>query len=116
MQKSLIFILVLFLSACGSDDSPPADIIPEEKMAVLIADVHVIEARLSKISLMSLDSATIIVERLKMDNFKKNKVDSAQYNRSYKFYSTHPDYLERIYKNVIKDLEKRFKKKDYRGL
>jgi len=116
MKKSLVVLFTIFLIACNNGDAPPEGIISEEKMALMLADVHIIESRVSKMGLLSLDSSTIVSEKLKADLFKQNKTDSSTYNKSYKFYSTHPEYLERIYKEVIVELEKREKKKDYRGL
>jgi hypothetical protein len=85
-------------------------------MARILSDIHVLEARVSKLSLTSLDSSTIVTEHLKKQLFKKYNIDTATYNASYRFYSTNPVLMEKIYEQVIKDLETRQKKKNYKGL
>ncbi len=107
------FVLVL---GCESTDSQPDNLISEQEMAKILVDIHVIEARVNKMALSNLDTSTLVNERLKLSLFKQYKTDSMTFNRSYQFYSTHPDYFERIYEDVIKQLSVREKKKDYRHL
>jgi outer membrane murein-binding lipoprotein Lpp len=109
-------ILCLLLAACTPETEVPTGTLSEAKMAQLLSQIHLIEARVSRLSMASLDSTALVTERLKRDMFKKNQIDTAAYNRSYKFYSTHPEYFERIYEQVAKDLENRVKKDDIRGL
>ncbi len=81
-----------------------------------MVEIHLIEARVSRLSLVSIDSTTLVTERLKRAMFKKLQVDTAAFNRSYKFYATNPELLQRIYEPVVKHLEKRVKKDDVKGL
>lgn len=115
--KSIVWaLLVVFLVACTQAVEVPEGTIPEEKMGQIMTDIHLVEARVSRLSMASVDSTTLVSERLKKDVFKKYKIDTAAYNQSYRFYSTHPEYLERIYEKVVKDFEKRVKKDDVKGL
>ncbi len=114
-RYSLLFFLAFILS-CNNEDSEPPNLISEKEMAKILVDIHVIEARVSKMALSSLDTSTLINERLKLSLFKEYKTDSLTFNRSYQFYSTHPDYLERIYEDVVKQLQTREKKKNYSHL
>lgn len=109
-------LFVLFLISCQSDPQIPKGTITEDKMAQILADIHLIEARVGRLAITSLDSSTIITEQLKLRTFKKYGVDSATYNRSYQFYSTNPVFMERIYQQVVKQLETRQKKKNYKGI
>jgi len=115
--KSVVWpLLVVLLAACTQKDEIPKGTISEEKMGQIMTDIHLIEARVSRLSIASIDSTTLVSERLKRDVFKKHKIDTAAYNQSYRFYSMHPEYLERIYEKVVKNLEKRVKKDDVKGL
>jgi Domain of unknown function (DUF4296) len=118
VKKSGWIVLLIGWWAIGCDNAPkpPDGTLSEEKMAVILADVHVAEARVTRMNLVSLDSAALVTEHLKMQIFKANKVDSVAYNRSYQFYARYPEYLERIYEIVLKDLDKRQKKKNTKGL
>jgi uncharacterized protein YcfL len=113
MRTKLLFMLLstLMLIACGGPPTPPSDVLSEKKMQKVLVDIHLIEARISKMNIASMDTATIVTEKLKATMFKKHQTDSATYYRSYKFYATYPDYFEQIYDGVIKDLEEKQKKK-----
>jgi hypothetical protein len=110
------FILTVLLTSCQDEPEVPAGTIPEPKMAQILVDMHLLEARVGRLGLTSLDSSTIVTEHLKRNLFKKYNTDSAAYNRSYQFYSTNPVFMERIYTDVVKQLEKRQKKKEYKDL
>ncbi|MFN4146216.1 MAG: DUF4296 domain-containing protein [Runella sp.] len=118
LSRFFVGLLICLCGLMGCQESPkvPEGTVSEEKMAKILTEIHLIEARVSRLSLTSLDSSTVITEHLKQQVFKKYQVDSAAYNRSYQFYSTNPAFLERIYQQVLKDLEAREKKKDYKGL
>jgi len=119
MKHYLFFTFLLvgvFFSACQDEPKVPKGTISEPKMAQILTDIHLLEARIGRLNLTSLDSSTIVTEHLKQKIFKKYSTDSVAYNRSYLFYSTNPVFLERIYADVVKKLETRQKKKDYKGI
>lgn len=107
----LLVGLALCLSACDSEEKPPADLLSEEKMAAILADIHVAEARVTNMQLRSLDSSVLVFEQLQQQIWKKHQVDTSLYHKSYTFYTTHPAYLTEIYDKVEKKLEVREKKK-----
>jgi hypothetical protein len=109
-------ILTALLTGCQDEPKIPEGTLPEAKMTQILTDMHLLEARVGRLGLTSLDSSTIVTEYLKQKIFKKYSTDSAAYNRSYQFYSTNPVFMERIYTDVVKKLEIRQKKKDYKGL
>ncbi|HEV7351486.1 DUF4296 domain-containing protein [Telluribacter sp.] len=102
--------LFLVLLACESEEKPPQNIIPEKKMAAILADVHLAEARVSRMQLQSLDSSTMVFNQLQNQIWKKHQVDTLRYKESYAFYTTHPSYMTRIYEQVLKNIEAREKK------
>jgi hypothetical protein len=107
----LIPCSLLFVLACGEGEKPPGDLIPEDKMARILADIHVAEARVTNLQLRSLDSSVMVYEELQKKIWKKYKVDTLLYRKSYSFYTSHPAYLAEIYEKVEKDIESREKKK-----
>ena len=118
IRRTLLFfsLSTLLLFSCQDEPEVPAGTLSEAKMAQILTEIHLIEARVGRLGMTSLDSSTIVTENLKLNIFKKYGVDSAAYNRSYQFYSTNPVFMERIYNDVVKKLETRQKKKDYKGL
>ncbi len=63
MKKSLVVLFTIFLIACNNGDALPEGIISEEKMALMLADVHVIESRVSKMGLLSFPLLHFAFER-----------------------------------------------------
>ena len=106
----LIFCLVLL--GCSKEEKPPADTLPENKMAAILADIHLAESRVNRLQLRSLDSSLMIFGKLKADIWKKHKVDTLAYNKSYAYYMSHPQIMTRIYEEVNKKIEVREKKND----
>jgi len=117
MRRTLIYFSLFAFVFLGCQDEPeiPAGTVSEAKMAQILTDIHIIEARVGRLGMTSLDSSTIVTEHMKLRIFKKYGVDSSAYNKSYQFYSTNPVFLERIYDTVVKDLETRQNKKNYKG-
>ena len=119
MLTRLLFSFLLLgalFSGCKDEPQVPEGTLSEAKMSQILTDIHLLEARIGRLNMPSLDSSTVITEYLKAKIFKKHGIDSVVYNRSYKFYSTNPVYMERIYGETVKELEKRQKKKDYKGI
>jgi len=106
---SIIFVISIFVSGCSSDEKPPESTLSEEKMAVILTDIHIAEARVTKLQLRSLDSSLLIFNKLKADIWKKYKVDTLVYRTSYSYYMTHPQKMARIYEKVNKKIELREK-------
>lgn len=102
---------LLLLLACSEEDKRPGDLIPEEEMAKILADIHLEEAQVTNLQLRSLDSSVTVYEALQQKIWKKYKVDTLLYRKSYSFYTSHPTYLAEIYEQVEKNLDRREKKK-----
>ncbi|WP_131694830.1 DUF4296 domain-containing protein [Dyadobacter tibetensis] len=108
----LMMALVLCMGGCIREDKVPEGTIAQEKMASILTDIHIAEARVSKLQLNSVDSSILVFDRLKADIWKKHQVDTLQYKTSYEFYVTHPGLMKEIYDQVNKLLEKREKEKN----
>ncbi len=106
-----ICLLLLIFSACSGSDSPPKGLLSEEKMAAVLTDIHISEARVSNLKIGSMDSSLLVFQRMEENIWKKHKVDTLKYKESYAFYVSHPEQMERIYEKVIKKLELYEKKK-----
>ncbi|WP_207504326.1 DUF4296 domain-containing protein [Telluribacter humicola] len=110
LPRQVLACLLLMLMACDSEEQPPKDIIAEDKMAAILADIHLAESRVSRLQLQSLDSSAMVFNQLQKQIWKKHKVDTLRYKESYAFYTTHPQYMTRIYEKVVKNIEAREKK------
>ncbi len=99
--------LLLVLGCEAPEDKQPDDLIPEDRMAAILTQVHLLEAQTSRFSLASTDSARIAYKHQEARLFRQMKVDTAVYSRSFIFYSSHPKHLERIYQQVVDQLKKK---------
>lgn len=95
--------------ACGSEDKPE-NLIDKAKMAIVLADVHEGEARVSNMHFANQDTSLLVYQRVRWQIMKKNEVDTAVFRTSLKYYITHPDEFKSVYLNVKKILEDRRKK------
>lgn len=108
----LLALFVVGLLACDGDDSPPGDLIPQDKMAEILTEIHVAEARVTHLQLRSQDSSVFVYDKLQKRIWKENKVDTSLYRKSYTYYTSHPALLTEIYDEVEKNLATREKKKN----
>lgn len=95
-------------TACTNPtDRKPDGLIDEGKMASILTEVHIAEARVGRLSLTSIDSSQMAYKHLETKIFKKFGVDTSAYRKSYIFYSSHPADMEVIYKQVTDNLQKK---------
>lgn len=95
------------IPSCQSEqNTKPDNLIPGDRMADILTEVHKAETRVSRLGLRSVDSSNIAYKHLEKQIFKRFKVDTAAYARSYGYYSSHPREMEVIYKQVVEKLKK----------
>ncbi|MGA0556079.1 DUF4296 domain-containing protein [Larkinella sp. VNQ87] len=112
-----IWALMGLLLACQKPTTEaPADLIPKPKMAQILTEIHLAEARVTKLNRISQDTNTLIYKHLERQIYKKYQVDTAVYNKSYTYYAADPQQLADIYKLVTEELEKRKKPGDSSGV
>ncbi|WP_082217469.1 DUF4296 domain-containing protein [Dyadobacter psychrophilus] len=102
-------IVMLLFTGCVTDEKQPEDTMSEEQMATILTDIHLAESRVNRLQLRSLDSSLMIFNQLKSDIWKKYKVDTVAYRKSYDYYMTRPEMMTRIYEKVNKNVEIREK-------
>ena len=100
--------LLLALPACQRPEEPPrpADLVPKEKIVQLVADLHVLEARVEN-SRLSGDSSRALYLANQKEIFWKNEVTDSAFQRSYRYYSIHGKDLDEIYGAAIDTLGRR---------
>ncbi len=94
--------------ACSAPDTDrPDNLIPADRMAAILTEVHMAESRISRLNLASTDSANLAYKHVEKKIFARFKVDTAAYTKSYIYYSSHPREMEIIYKQVTENLKKK---------
>ena len=97
MKFFKLFILSIFLSGCNTD-SPPNDIIEEQKMIGVLADLHTIDGYMS--TLMYSDSLRVAGKNYYATVYKKHKISKSRFEESLKYYSMQPELLDSMYSKV----------------
>ncbi len=91
-------------TACVQPPEPPPGTIPKDKMIAILVDIHIAEAKVGSMGLHSVDSMQVLYKSMKEDVFRKHRVDSTAYNKSYNFYLENTKYLDEIYAAVVDSL------------
>jgi hypothetical protein len=104
-----MILFFLLLSACIQEEQAPRSVLPKEKMVDILVDIHIAEARANRIQLRSYDSIQAYYKKLETDVYKKHQVDSAIYNKSFRYYMDHIKQMDEIYTAVVDSLNVREK-------
>jgi ElaB/YqjD/DUF883 family membrane-anchored ribosome-binding protein len=101
---SLFFSAIVVLYACN--DESAKGVIEEKQMISLLVDVHLVDGSMVMIS-SAQDTMYKYGTARYLAVFKKHHTDSAQFNKSYRYYTTKPELLYSMYDEVNKDLTKK---------
>ena len=99
-----IFLLTFLLTACGSDDKPE-NLIPEDKIAKVLSEIHILEAQINNLHFQHEDSSVFVYQKKRFELMKTFKLDTATFRVSLKYYLLNPDKMKGIYTEVKKNLE-----------
>lgn len=102
LKKTLIYLCLVFnITACNFyNEGAPEDLIPPDKMALILLEIHKTETLASRMSYRTYDSAKIAYDYLESNLLKKFDVDTAQYRTSYEYYASNPEQFVRIYEDI----------------
>lgn len=96
IHYKLFFLLMLALASCIEADKAPVGVIDEERMTVLLANVHIIDGDLVT-SPQQGDSLFKYGMGYYVEMFKKHKTDTAKFRKSFEWYVKHPAQLNSMY-------------------
>ena len=100
--KILFSLLLLFLVACRRDAAPD-NLIEEDRFVPILVDIHLADGYLSSKPQLP-DSLSYYGNGMYAAIFKRHEVDSAQFKKSFQYYSRHLEQMGRIYKDVVEQL------------
>lgn len=100
-RKTAAVLLFGLLFACGQADRVPGDVLPKEKMRDILLDMNFADVYGRE----QMDTVRI-ADSIREQNVKRYYVQILQihgvtreeFMRSYRFYESHPDRLEEVYK------------------
>mgnify|MGYP001546008631 FL=1 len=101
--NKLFFSVLIFLAACQGSKAPKG-IINKERMIGLLTEIHIVDG-----SLYSVMQLPDTLHKYGMDKyiamFKKYHTDSAQFRKSFKYYSANPDMMQSIYEQITANIK-----------
>lgn len=97
----LLFFIIIFLSACKSEDSPDG-ILAREEMIDVLTSVHLADGYASA---LYADSNRNKIAALYGAIYKKHNTDSVGIRKSLEYYSRNPAELKTMYETIIRNLE-----------
>lgn len=98
------------VSACDNNAKTPKGAIDKKIMAKILAEIHLVESKVSRLSLQDYDSTKIAYKQLERQVLAKYKTDTAKYRASYNYYVTNPEVMIEIYDETLVNLEEMKKK------
>lgn len=112
-MKHFFPLLLLFLFSCQPRQlTPSADILPMEKMRVVLADMHVAEAVAeSKAQMQGTNVEKDLVQEYDEQVFKTHHITRADFTKSFAWYEQNPALLNQLYDSILNDLSAREAKK-----
>jgi hypothetical protein len=103
-----IFLLTFLLTACSSDDKPK-NLIPEDKMAKVLTEIHILEAQINNLHFQHEDSSVYVYQKKRFELMKTFELDTATFRVSLKYYLLNPEIMKGIYTEVKRNLENKKK-------
>jgi hypothetical protein len=100
----LFFLVLTLLCSCSGDDSAPDGILKKSEMVNVLVDVHIVDGGLLNVS-QEPDTLYKYGYPRYSAVFKKYNTDSAEFKRSFKYYSLKPSVFGDIYDKVLKRLQ-----------
>jgi hypothetical protein len=101
------FGLISFLS-CGRNDTPPG-ILPKEKMAKVLGEIHIAEEKVKRMNL-SVDSGVVVMNELSQRVFDSLSVSDSIFRKSLAYYWDHPKEMDKVYASLVDSLNLREQK------
>ena len=102
----LLALLMLAWAGCTQQESVPENILPQHKMVSIITDVHELEAKIGLLKLDN-DSSTALFNEKQTLLMDKHGVSYSDYTRSYDYYLSRIELMNKIYEAVVDSLSLR---------
>lgn len=100
------FLLMIFCS-CSDPVEIPADVLPKDKMILVLTDVQEIEAQIQAQGLERNDSTKQVAYGYYKTIFNKHKITPETFKKSFDFYQSHLEMMDKMYDEVIINLSKK---------
>ena len=105
MKKVYIYIIFIVFISCGGEVDIPKDVLSPEKMSAIMTDIHLAEGAVVHSPDIRLEPRQRAVDYYAAI-YKKHRVDSVVFRKSFEFYAKHPQHFSGVYDQVLENLNK----------
>lgn len=102
----LVFFMTIFTSCSRDKETIPKGIIPEEKMAEILTDIHIAEAYTNFKNLQA-ENLRQNISSYYLFIFKNHQVSEEDFEESFDFYSKNPNAFVEVYTQVLINISKK---------
>lgn len=102
-----LFILISLNSCIKEYEVPPTEILPEDKLVQIIADLHTEDAKITFKTKLQPDSVAALTKLAEARVVKKYKTNLLTYRKSRRWYEEHVHNYNRMYEKVVDTLAMR---------
>jgi hypothetical protein len=102
----LFFSVLTLLCSCSSDDSAPDGILGKNEMMNVLTDIHLVDGSMV-VYQQTPDTLYKYGTARYAAVFKKYNTDSAQFRKSFKYYTLRPTMLSDMYTKMLKRLQEK---------
>ena len=106
MRCVVAVVAAILVAACGGEKAP-ADLIPADRMVEFLTDAYLLEGFYAVESEYRYDALTPDVVRAYDDILMRHGLNRKQVERSFEYYSAHPDLYQPIHDSVLVRLDAR---------
>jgi hypothetical protein len=104
--KCGIFLSLALVFSCGQADQKPDDILSQEEMVKVLAEIYIAEEKVNSLAL-SRDSAAQVFDLVQDRVFSDTGVPDSVFKKSIDYYTDRPQELEKIYGVLVDSLQLR---------
>ena len=97
--STLLLLLFLLVSCTSEDKTAPADLISQEKMVLLLSDLHLAESAVSSKE-FNKDTSLFLFRELEKQIYKKHGVTKGDFTKSYAWYTENIEEYKAMYTQV----------------
>ncbi|WP_345160107.1 DUF4296 domain-containing protein [Pontibacter saemangeumensis] len=107
MKRLFCILFCLCLLSCQQqNEDKPENMIPQQKMVRILADIHTAEAQLER-NVSYPDTALVMFADQQTDILKKHGVGKQAFKDTYRYYLTHLEEMDKLYEMIVDSLSVR---------
>ncbi len=101
--RKLFLTVLVIVCACTAKEAPE-DLIGRKKMTKVLTEVHLLEAKITQLTISPKDSIQSVYDHFEKLLFEDLEITQEQYDRSFNYYVDNPAELEKVYNAVVDSL------------